>query len=175
MNDWYCIRTQRYKENWVSNQLLDARKEFYLPLLRERRIVRRQWKDVVEPLFPCYLFVRCVDGLDFRLVSTLFGVVKIVSSIEHGPLQVDEQIIATLQSRSVDGYITVQPLSFSTGEKLEVVAGPFQGLTALFQQELKAGERVAVLMQILSSWVRVDLPRAYVQGQANGSGYQAVA
>ena len=175
MNDWYCVRTRRYKENWVSHQLLDMGKESFLPLLRERRFVRRQWKDVIEPLFPCYLFVRCTDRSDFRLVNTLFGVVNIVSSIEHGPLQVDEQIITTLQNRSVDGYITVQPLSFSVDDRLEVIAGPFRGLTVLFQRELKAGERVAVLMQILSSWVRVDLPRVYVQKQTNDPGWKAVA
>jgi transcriptional antiterminator RfaH len=138
-------------------------KEFYLPLLRERRIVRRQWKDVIEPLFPCYLFVRCVDGSDFRAVNTLSGAVNIISSMENGPLPVDERVIATLRQRSVGGYITMQPPSLNVGEKLEVVAGPFQGLEAIFQQELKAGERVAVLMKLLSSWVRLDLPRTYVR------------
>jgi transcriptional antiterminator RfaH len=147
----------------VSRQLLDMGKEFYLPLLRDRRVVRRRWREVIEPLFPCYLFVRCVDGSDFRAVNTLSGAVNIISSMENGPLPVDERVIATLRQRSVGGYITMQPPSLNVGEKLEVVAGPFQGLEVLFQQELKAGERVAVLMKLLSSWVRLDLPRTYVR------------
>ena len=175
ISNWYCVRTQRYKENWVGRQLLDLGREFYLPLLRERRIVRRQWKDVIEPLFPCYLFVRCVDGSDFRAVSTLSGAVNILSSVENGPIPIDERVITTLRNRSLHGYITVQPPSLVAGEELEVVAGPFEGVAVLFQQELKAGERVAVLMKILSSWVRVDLPRTYVRKQVAYPGRQVVA
>ena len=95
--------------------------------------------------------------------------------MENGPLPVDERVIATLRQRSVGGYITMQPPSLNVGEKLEVVAGPFQGLEVLFQQELKAGERVAVLMKLLSSWVRLDLPRAYVRKQVGYTGWQAGA
>src|SRR4249920_2027678 len=120
-SDWYCIRTQRYKENWVSRQLLDMGKECYLPLLRERRIVRRQWKEVTEPLFPCYLFVRCVDRSDFRVVSTLSGAVNIISSVEHGPISIDERVITALRNRSLHGCITVQPPSLVVGEELKVV------------------------------------------------------
>ncbi|MGE0821925.1 MAG: transcription termination/antitermination protein NusG [Candidatus Binatia bacterium] len=166
MSHWYCIRTQRYKEQWVSRQLLDLGKEYYLPLLRERRIVRRQWKDVIEPLFPCYLFVHCQEGRDFAVVRTLFGVQAVVSSVEHGPIPVDEGIIRTLHDRTVDGYIAVSPPVVNPGDELEVIAGPFQGLDALFHQELKGGERVAVLLRILSSLVRVDLPRTYVRKKA---------
>src|SRR4030095_10238141 len=175
INSWYCVRTQRYKENWVGRQLLDLGREFYLPLLRERRIVRRQWKDVIEPLFPCYLFVRCVDCSYFRVVSTLFGAVNILSSGVKEPSRIDRRFITNLRNRSLHGYITVQPPSLVAGEELEVVAGPFEGVAALFQQELKAGERGGALVEILSSWVRVDLPRTYVRKQGAHPGPQVAA
>ena len=175
INNWYCVRTQRYKENWVSRQLLDLGRESYLPLLRERRIVRRQLKEVIEPLFPCYIFVRCADGSDFRVISSLPGAVNIISSVESGPIPIDERVINVLRNRSMCGYITLQPPSLVPGEELEVVAGPFEGVSVLFQQELKAGERVAVLMKILSSWVRVDLPRTYVRKQVANPGWQIAA
>ena len=35
--------------------------------------------------------------------------------------------------------------------------------SALLVNEMKAGERVAVLLELLSSWVRVELPRVSVQ------------
>jgi transcriptional antiterminator RfaH len=173
--NWYCIRTQRYKESWVNHQLSDLGKECYLPLFRERRIVRRQWKDVIKPLFPCYLFVRCRDSSDFHTTGTLPGAVNILGSQECGPLVVDERIIAALRQRSVQGYITVEPPLLVAGEELEVVAGPFTGVSALFQQELKAGERVAVLMQILSSSVRVELPRLYVRKKVVSPAWQSAA
>jgi transcription antitermination factor NusG len=78
-------------------------------------------------------------------------------------LEVDEAIIAALRQRSANGYLEIPLVPFFPGEELEIISGSFQGLRALFQQELKAGERVAVLLELLSSRVRVELPRAYVE------------
>lgn len=171
---WYCIHTKRYKENWVAHQLLESCDEVYLPLLRERRRVRRQLIWRIDPLFPGYLFARFVIEERFRAVRYTPGVIRLVSARGDMPIEVDEGIITTLRARAVNGYIEVQPAPFSPGEELEVIAGPFQGLLALFQQELKAGERVAVLLELLSSRVRVELPRAYVK-RAFGHGPRPAA
>lgn len=64
--------------------------------------------------------------------------------------------------RSQGGYIEINSLFFSPGEKLQVLEGSFQEIRALFQQELKVEERVVVLQEILSSLVRAELPRPYV-------------
>jgi len=146
----------------VAQQLMELGVEVYLPVLRERRNVRRQLRWVVEPLFPCYLFVCFLLDEGFHVVRHTPGVTSVVSTITDGPTMVDEQIISLLRNRSQDGYIEISPSWFSPGEELQVVSGPFQGLRALFQQELKAGERVAVLLEILSSRVLADLPLAYV-------------
>jgi transcriptional antiterminator RfaH len=162
---WYCICTKRYKEHWVARQLRESGNEVevYLPLLRQRRTIRRQLKWVIEPLFPGYLFARFSTENRFRAVRYTPGVAGLVSTCGGWPLEVDEAIIATLQQRAVNGYVEIQPALFSPGEELEVIVGPFQNLRVLFQQEMKAGERVAVLLDLLSSWVRVELPRAYVR------------
>ena len=97
-----------------------------------------------------------------------------VGTLKDGPLAVDEQIISILHDRSQDGYIEINPLLFSPGEELQVLEGPFQGLHALFQQELKAGERVVVLLEILSSQVRAELPRTYVGKSATPRCYRSV-
>lgn len=160
---WYCVRTRRYKEQWVAHQLGESCAEIYLPLLRQRRTIRRQLKWMIEPLFPGYLFARFAMEKRFRTVRYTPGVAGLVSMHGGWPLEVEEAIIATLRQRAVGGYVEIQPPSFSPGEELEVIAGPFQKLRALFQQELKAGERVAVLLDLLSSWVRVELPRTNVR------------
>ena len=166
MSNWYCIRTRRYKESWVAQQLSELGYDTHLPLLRERRIVRRQLKWVIEPLFPCYLFGRFAASDGFCAVSYTRGVVSVVGTLEDGPIAVDEWIITALRERSVNGCIEVRPAPLTPGDELEVVEGPFRGLKALFQQELKAGERVAVLLELLASQVRVELPRAYVRKQS---------
>ena len=52
MSNWYCVRTNRYKESWVTQQLLEIGLQAYLPLLREQRKVRRQMKWVLNPYSP---------------------------------------------------------------------------------------------------------------------------
>ena len=137
--------------------------EVYLPLLRERRKVRRQLKWIIEPLFPCYLFARFTSHNNFCTACNTPGIVGVVNTSEDGPTAVDERTIIALRERSLNGYIEVESAQLLPGAELEIIEGPFQGLKALFQQELKAGERVVVLLELLSSQVRVELPSPYVQ------------
>jgi transcriptional antiterminator RfaH len=162
MSNWYCVRTNRFKESWVTQQLTEIGLQAYLPLLREQRKVRRQLKWVVEPLFPSYLFAYFALAEAFYVVRHMPGVAGVVGTLKDGPVAVDEQIISILHDRSQGGYIEIGPYLFSPGEELQVVQGPFLGLRALFQQELNAGERVVVLLELLSSQVRAELPRTYV-------------
>jgi transcriptional antiterminator RfaH len=175
MNSWYCIHTKRYKEKWTVRQLMELCDEVYLPLLRQRRVIRRQLTWVVEPLFPGYLFARFVVEERFRAVRYTPGVVSVVSTTYGGPIEVDGAIIFTLRERSTNGYVEVLPAPLFPGEELEITEGPFKGLRALFQQELKAGERVAVLLELLSSRVRVELPRACVERKSEVASEQLVA
>lgn len=160
---WYCIRTKRYKENWVVQQLTAACNEVYLPLLRQRRVVRRRVKWVTEPLFPGYVFARFSVEEKYRAVRYTSGVLGVISTDKEGPTEVDERLIVEIRAASVNGYIEIQPAPLVPGEEVEIIAGPFQQLRALFQHELKAGERVAVLLELLASQVRVELPRDYIQ------------
>jgi transcriptional antiterminator RfaH len=166
---WYCIHTQRYKERWVAGQLAELCSEVYVPLLRQRKIIRRKIKLVIEPLFPMYIFANLPSRSQLEKVRYTPGVIKIVGTSDEGPVVVDDSIIEVLRKRTVDGYIQVAPVSFLPDEKLEITTGPFKGLTALFQGRLRGGERVAVLLDFLSSKIRVELPREFVQRQVSAS------
>jgi len=163
MNYWFCVKTNRYKEQWVTQQLSEWCDEVYLPLLRQYKKVRRQFKWTIEPLFPCYLFARFDREPALGKVRSTFGVATVLSTSEDGPLVVDEAIISALRERSVNGVIEVRPVALRPGDELEFIEGPFQGLTALFEKNLKAGERIVVLLDLLSSRVRVEVPRLCVQ------------
>src|SRR5206468_8687665 len=115
MNSWYCIHTKRYKESWVARQLIESCDEVYLPLLRQRCMVRRQLKWVIEPLFPGYLFARFPVEERFKTVRYTPGVVSVVSTPEDGPIAVDETIIIVLRECSRNGYIEVQPTPLFPG------------------------------------------------------------
>src|SRR3989304_4189509 len=132
MKHWFCVKTNRYKEQWVTQQLSEWCDEVYLPLLRQYKKVRRQFKWVIAPLFPGYLFARCEVDQVLQWVLSAPGVAKVLSTPEDGPIEVDEAIINALRERSVNGVIEVRPVALRPGGELEIIEGPFQGLTALF-------------------------------------------
>ena len=67
------------------------------------------------------------------------GVIDMIGTPEDGPVPVDEGIIRALRERCRSGYVEVQPAPLIPADKLEIVDGPFRGLKAVFQWELKAG------------------------------------
>lgn len=160
---WYCIYTKRYKEQFASLRLREVCEEVYLPLLRHRRLVRKRPQWVTEPLFPGYLFARFCLEQRLEKVRYTPGVARLIASQTGTPQEVDGRIITGLRQRSPHGYIEIQPEPLVMGETVEVITGPFQKLHALFQRELKTGERVVVLLELLSSQVVVELPREYIQ------------
>ena len=168
MNPWFCIKTNRYKERWVTQQLAGWCDEVYLPLLREFKKVRRQFIWAVEPLFPGYLFARFELDRDLAKVRSTPGLGKVLSASEEGPIVVDEKIVKVLRERSKNGYIEIRPGALLPGDEVEVMNGPFRGLTALFEKSLKEGERIIILLDLLSSRVRVQVPRVYVQKFKSG-------
>jgi len=147
----------------VANQLMESCDEVYLPLLRQQRVVCRLPKWRIEPLFSGYLFARFSVQEQLWTVHHTPGVVNVLGTCDGQPLAVDEAIIAALRQRSSNGYVEIQPVPFLPGEEVEVLTGQFQQMQALFQQELKGGERVAVFLELLSSQVRVELPQSYIQ------------
>ncbi|HWW02556.1 MAG TPA: transcription termination/antitermination NusG family protein [Candidatus Acidoferrum sp.] len=76
---WYWARTQPKHEHIAAANL--SRRlglEVFQPRLRMERATRRGMVRVIEPLFPCYVFVRCAleDHLDqIRYVNGVSSVV----------------------------------------------------------------------------------------------------
>src|SRR6266568_6866124 len=68
---WYCARTKPKHEHIVAAGLKrNLGLEVFHPRLRMERPTRRGVVRVVEPLFPCYVFVRCniddcLDGVRY--------------------------------------------------------------------------------------------------------------
>ena len=68
-----------------------------------------------------------------------------------------EKIIQTLLNRCPNGVAQIQPRPYRVGEPVRIKEGPLAGLEALFEQEMKGSERVAVLLEILGRQTRIVL------------------
>jgi transcriptional antiterminator RfaH len=157
---WYVVQTGRYREQVAQAFLAQRDICSYLP-----RIV--QWPPPpvggeVAPMFPGYLFVQAVLADAAYRISTTPGVKSFVSFGDQ-PAALDPEIIDVLRGREgPDGLIRCGT-SLPENCQVEIVGGPFRGLTAILQQELRAQERVRVLMCILQRETRVDLPGKWVK------------
>ena len=160
---WYCMRTKPQKEDFAAQQLRPVCEDVYLPLVRWRRLVGKRLEWVTEPLVPGYIFARFSLTEHFEKVCSTPGVTPAIGPQAGRPQEVDPQLIAALRQCSPHGYIEIPLEPFAVGEAGTDVVRPFQKLRSLCQYEGKAGARVAALLDLLSSQVVLDLPRASVQ------------
>ncbi len=155
MLNWFLIYTKPRCEDGVSARFVENGFEVLNPKIEERRYIRRKLQDVISPLFPCYIFVQFESPKDYRLVKYTRGVKSVVGP-ENIPAAVPQEIIDRIRKRMEGGVIRIQPCSFIPGEDVSIQAGPFEGLEAVFEKELKGSERVSILLKAVNARVVVD-------------------
>lgn len=153
---WYALRTKPRKEPEVEKRLSNFRLEVFLPWLQSRRRVGTRYRWMLTPLFPGYLFCRLdvfVSGKAARYAPGVVDFVKFGNRI--GEVRID--VIQGLRERCPNGIAQIQPRTYKAGEPVMVREGPFSGLEAVFERELKKSERVAILLEILGRQTRLVL------------------
>lgn len=128
--------------------------EAFLPLIRLRKRRADRWQLVVEPLFSGYLFVQADPAQqDVSAIRSTRGTVGLVKFGDR-LLPLPDTVIAELKRRSLEPLAGPEP--FSPGDPVRFAAGPFRGLSAIYQQP-RGEDRAAVLLSLLgrSSLVEV--------------------
>jgi len=157
MSNWYLIYTKPRQEDRVALKLSDCGFDVLNPKIRERKYIRRKAQVVTSPLFPCYVFVRLDIPRDYRMVKFTRGVRSLVGP-EGVPAVVPGEIISAIRARTKDGPVAIGPAALESGDAVYIKGGPFEGLDAVFVQELKGGDRVTILLRAMD--VRLNIDRA---------------
>ena len=156
---WYSARTKPKHEHIAAANLrkhLDL--EVFLPRLRLEKITRRGLVRSVEPLFPCYIFVRCTIEESLNDIQHTSGINRIVHFGGKIP-QVADEIIAELQSCfEAEELITVES-RLAPGDEVTVASGVFAGMNAFVLKNLPARKRVQILLDILGQVAPVEIGR----------------
>jgi len=96
MKHWYAIHTKPRQEEHAAVHLRRQEFEIYLPRIKQARRFRQRWRDMIEPLFPRYLFIRLDLGNDnVAPIRSTRGVSKLVS-FNGLPATVPEPLIDAL-------------------------------------------------------------------------------
>ncbi|MEP4147168.1 MAG: transcription/translation regulatory transformer protein RfaH [Halioglobus sp.] len=159
MHQWYAVQTKPRQESVAQEQLQRQGYTAYLPRIRLKKRRRSQWLDVTEPLFLRYLFIQ-VDA-DEQSLAPVRSTVGVAGLVRFGQLlrPVPDTVIEYL--RSVEdaalGERDGTDYPHKPGDKVEVLDGPFTGLTALFQMA-DGKERALLLVDLLGRSTEVAVP-----------------
>jgi transcriptional antiterminator RfaH len=159
---WYCARTKPKHEHFAAAHLRrDLNLEVFHPQLRVERATQRGVMRVIEPLFPCYVFVRCVLEECLNEIQHANGVHSLVHFGRRIP-PVADSIIGELQECfGAEETMTVED-RISPGDEIIVGEGAFAGMRAYVLRLMPARRRVQVLLDILGGPTPVEVNRCSV-------------
>ena len=161
MNSWYAVNTKTCCEVIARASLERHGIEVFLPMMRERKVLRGRSGLTASPLFPRYLFAKFDVSSQLRAVRYARGVNNIVT-LGSGPSVVDESIIDAIRSQLIEEVIEFTEKRFSPGQVVRIQDGPLCGLEAVFQGKLDGTSRTVLLLKAIFFQARVILESRHV-------------
>jgi transcriptional antiterminator RfaH len=139
----------------------------FCPMIRVDKISRGRRSEVLDVLFPGYLFVQLGESsVSTTAVRSTRGVSHFVTSA-GAPIKVPQGLVEQLRQRvTADADVVMSQLPKS-GAKMQVIDGPFKGLNAVFT-EPDGNNRAIVMVTLLSQQVKTSMPFASLIEDDNG-------
>ncbi|MBK7563225.1 MAG: transcription/translation regulatory transformer protein RfaH [Propionivibrio sp.] len=161
---WYVVYTKPRQEARAVENLRNQGFVCFLPTLVVERLRGGRRVELMEALFPRYLFVRLEIGRsNWAKIRSTRGVVRLV---EFGGVTV--RIPSSLVETLAEQPSQLKEL-FEVGERLRVIDGPFVGIETVVQRLYKTPDgdtRVIVLMNLLARPQQISLPVSVVRKAA---------
>ncbi len=159
---WYCARTKPKSEHIAAANLRkNLNLEVFHPRLRIEKATQRGAVRIVEPLFPCYIFVRCVIEDRIYEIKHSNGISSLVHFGYRVP-KIEDSIIEELQ----ECFEAEEPMMVENrlvpGDEISVVDGAFAGMRAFVLRNMPARQRVQVLLDILGRPTPVEVDRCSI-------------
>src|SRR5258707_4388583 len=139
---WYCARTKPKHEHIAAAGLSrNLGLEVFHPRLRMERATRRGAMRVIEPLFPCYLFVRCVLDEHVNEIRYVNGVSTLVHFGQHIAVVADHVIDELKQCFESEEPMAVRD-GLCPGAEVTIAHGSLLGSHGVVVRVLPAKQRV---------------------------------
>jgi len=159
---WYCARTKAKHEHIAAANLRkNLNLQVFHPRLRVERATQRGARRVVEPLFPCYIFIRCVLEEKLRDIQYTSGVSGMVRFGEKIPQVADAKIEELQECFMADDPMTVED-RLAPADEVTIADGVFAGFRAFVLRVMPARKRVQVLLDMLGRPTPVEVDRGSV-------------
>lgn len=156
---WFPVITKPKSEDIAQVNLERQGFNVCAPKLQVRKRRTTGWQQVIEPMFPGYVFVELAFGTDnvgvIRSTRGCQGLVRF--GTVHVP--VPQEIMQSLM-RLGELAPNVSD-SFKPGDRVRIEAGPFAGLEGVYQLS-KGEDRVQLLIEMLGKAQRLLLDSRWV-------------
>lgn len=157
MESWFLLQTKPRQETRAVENLERQGVVSFCPQISVEKLSRGKRIQAQEVLFPGYLFICFNDqAITSTTIRSTRGVSHFVTS-SGAPVQVPQQLIDGLKDRVATGAVEASTNLPKSGDKLEILEGPFRGLDAIFSQP-DGVSRAIVLIKLLNQQVRAALP-----------------
>ncbi len=156
---WFLVNTQTGREDLAS---LHLSRQGYRPFVPSSwRSIRHARKIRTErsAYFPGYLFVPLALERDrWRPIDGTMGVLRLVKA-NGRPLPAPQGLVETLISMTdAAGSLDLVGAQLAPGQSAKIIRGPFADHLVTIES-LKGGERVRVLLQLMTNTVPVEVSR----------------
>jgi transcriptional antiterminator RfaH len=156
---WYCARTKPKHEHFAAAHLRkNLNLEVFHPRLQVERATQRGVMRVLEPLFPGYVFVRCVLHECLDEIQYANGIHSLVHFGNHIPT-VANSIVEELQECFPAEDTMIVRDSIAPGDEINIGEGAFAGMRAHVLRLMPARKRVQVLLDVLGGPTPVEVDR----------------
>ena len=158
MKNWYLVYSKARQEDLAAQGLEEQGYAVYLPKLKTRRRRSQGMVEIIEPLFPRYLFVASThEEQSLSPVRSTAGVSNLVRfSVDYVP--VPQGIVDALRAREAPetGYHRLSAPNLKQGDRVVIQSGAFAGIEGVFEAH-SGQDRVIVLFELLGQHARTEI------------------
>lgn len=152
---WFVLFTRPNFEKKIAGEISRFNHEYYLPLKTNLRKWSDRVKRIEEPLFSRYIFVR-IDPKKKHDVLHIAGVIRMLSN-DGIPTPIDPLEIEKIRIIEASGSLVNAENYYVTGERVQVVNGPFAGIRGYLVRKTNAS-RLVIKITLLKQAISVDIP-----------------
>ncbi len=164
---WYCARTKpKHEHIAAANLRKNLKLEVFHPRLRIERATRRGVVRVSEPLFPCYIFIRCIIEQSLSEIQRTNGIGTVVHFARRIPTIADSVIEELKECFAGEETMTVKD-RISPGDEVLLADGAFAGMRAFVLRVMPARKRIQVLLDVLGRPTPAEIDEDSVVSERN--------
>ncbi len=152
--NWYAVYTKPRCEDSAMFYLRSAGLETLGPKIVIKKYVRKRYTDVVEQLFPSYIFAFFDKEKHSHMVRYTRGIKYIVG--KGTPLVVQNEIIDAIKERMEGDLLKPVFEEFKKGDRIVIKDGPFKDFYGIFKWNVSGQERAMILLDALHCSVTLE-------------------